>query len=168
MIYLVEDIDRTGKSTFIDKVCTNDIYNKKISSSHKCLSMNGNITIEANKNIMLGMLDVLNCLFDTSCNYFFDRFFLSEAVYAFLYRKCSLLDCTMLIEYFNAILDKKAKIIYFTPIDLEKSEQLHGMPLQKDLKTFEKFLKVIKLPVINLSYYDVLNFDKTGLLKFIE
>jgi thymidylate kinase len=149
MIFIVEGIDRVGKTTLIDRV----------TKSTNIKGFRGNdtdfFTLDKLDNInetdkFLKIIKLCK-LFDADI--IFDRFYWSDFVYGCLGRHY---DFTKANEYFEKVekelLQTDAMVIYIKPVDIKFSNEQHGKDLDKHDKLFDYLFSITKLQKMKCDF----------------
>ena len=134
MVYIVEGIDRVGKTTLANKLSTKlqiPIYKHNNESFDYSLMDNTNETDK-----MIQLLDLYSFL---SGDIIFDRFNWSDFVYGILLRSYDVERATENLRLINNKLAQlDAKIIYVQPTDIAWSSKMHG----SDLSSFDYWMNI--------------------------
>lgn len=161
MIFIIEGIDRVGKTTLVNKLAENcnikpfvDSYEKFSYFDYELnalIEFNGNRkNIVANTEKMNSLVNFFEQFENEIGNIMLDRFHLSEFVYGFVDRKYYSL------EAFYSLDERLAKlgaiIIYVEPKNVEWSSRQHGSDLKNHLKMFENALGQTSCGVIRCNF----------------
>lgn len=162
MIFIVEGIDRVGKTTLVNKITKecNEVkhfLDSFINFSYYDFNTTNHVAVKADRKDVIANTEKMNSLVnffeqfsDEIGNILIDRFHLSEFVYGLADRNYLSLEAFEFIDERLSNLD--TVIIYVEPKDLEWSSQQHGSSLSRHLDIFENVIKKTKCEVIKCNF----------------
>lgn len=152
MVYIVEGIDRVGKTTFCEKF--SNIMNIPVFKPGIIKTSNEEDAKLANYGSCKMLVDMVINL-DVG-DFIIDRFHWTEFVYGMVervYINSNVLD----LEEVMAQHPDKFKVIYIVPTDLNRSSTEHGESLEFHNDMFEWIYNRTKLPVLKTTYDGFIN-----------
>lgn len=152
MVYIVEGIDRVGKTTFCEKF--SKILNIPVFKPGIVKTSNEEDAKLANYGSCKMLVDMVINL-DVG-DFIIDRFHWTEFVYGMVEREYLNFDALELEEIMEQYPDK-FKVVYIAPVNINLSSEEHGKSLEFHDAIFEWIYNRTKLPVLKTTYDGFIN-----------